>query len=315
MFQNMMDYTDIDKSLDMRFVISYPGSPAIAQFSKRNKLSFQSGLHLGDQTLELAYFIPASLKENRDISIFLSQSEAQRQGNIYFINSSTQDPFMYSAIKTQLKNTKSLMLDNILLREGRYCISCRFHHSETEKVSKAILGYAATIEGLELEYFGENPGIRKILEEISRTVKLKSFEWSVRIPEEEMGSEILVALGSEWVGANRFMTSDTHVNRLVKTRFPVKNPEKLLMTTISEPDNIYEMETDRSFAFLDFYFRRAYELRILRLVRDLHFKNGYLYTKVTIPEILSENFMEAITETFEHYPDWEPVLTHASNFQ
>ncbi|MCL6090568.1 MAG: hypothetical protein M1393_05970 [Candidatus Thermoplasmatota archaeon] len=310
-----MDYTDIDKSLDKRFVISYPGSPAIAQFSKRNKLSFQSGLHLGDQTLELAYFIPASLKDNRDISIFLSQSEAKKQGNIYFINSSTQDPFMYATIKSQLRNMKSLMLDNILLSEGRYCISCRFHHSETEKVSRAILEYATKIEGLEIEYFGKSPGIRKILEEINETIRLRSFEWSVRIPEEEMESEILAALGKEWVGSNRFMTSDTHVNRLVKTQFPVKNPEKLHMTTISETDNIYEMETVRSFAFLDFYFRRAYELRVLRLVRDLHFKNGYLYTKVTIPEILSENFMEAITETFEHYPEWEPVLTHVSDFQ
>lgn len=308
-----MDFGDIDKELDMRIVFSYSGALPVAQFTKKSDFTFQSALHFGDKSLELSYFIPEELGENREVAIFLAQANARREGNVHFMNYSLSQQDLFSALTDQVVGGKSSVVDNMLLTKGNYLLSCRFHSSDRNFFSKSVLKYANLLDGLGISYLGPNPGIHEILNDIKKSVSLRNFEWQVRIPDEILHQPPFSILPEEWVAETRYMTTGQSISGLLKTAKPVQKVVENGLSIVSEQSNLYEFPLESLTMFLEEYFSKAYESRLVRFRRVLHFKNGILRFNAVIPKVLSESLVGVLGHCNSKFPEWQLRLNNISD--
>ena len=309
-----MDFNDIDKALDMRLIIAYSGKLPIAQFTKKFDFSFQSALHFAENQLELSYFIPEEYGTNREVSIFLAQSSARKEGDVFFVNYPLSMTDIFGALSENVALSRSLVVDGMLLRGGTYYLSLRFHSSELTKISQAILKYSETLEDLSISFLGHNPGMPGILETVKKTVNLRSFSWRVEVPEEYLKKPPFSSFPDEWVAETRFLTSGKVLSQIVKTEEPLKHPEESGVYTISEDLNLYELSWSSLNPFLESYFASMYEARSVRFWRCLHFHDGVLEFRTVTPTVLSGIMLKALTKSHESYPEWKLVMTNVFDF-
>lgn len=298
-----MQFDDVEKLLDMRIIFAYSGNLPVADFAKKFNLSFQSALHFGNNKLELSYFIPEELGENREFSIFLAQSRATKEGNVYFVNYSLSQQALFNALTKHVITGKSTVVDSMLLTGGNYLLSCRFHSNELNFFSSALLENVNVLEGLGVRYMGPNPGMETILSEIRNSVGLRYMEWEVNVPEKDLSGEPFSRLPEEWVMETRYMTTGESLSAVVRTSSPVADPVKNGFSVLSENDNFYEMPLNNLPPFLKYYFSNTYESRLVRFRRAMHFSNGVLRFNVIIPVVLSDNIIGVLSRFQAEFPD------------
>ncbi len=304
-----MDFLDVDRALDKRIVIGYTGSLPISEFSKKVKFSLQSGLHFGENELELSYFIPEELSELREIAIFIAQTKAQKHGSLYFVNYSLSSPMLFSALKMIRSVSHSTVLDSLMLKDGQYYLSMRFNKQDLRIISDSILKVSGDIPGLSISYLGNNNGLDSILNGLSETSKLVRFQWKMSIPEDYQNTEPFGSLGDEWVSEIRFMTKSNHVSEIFRTKKPLENPEKKGITIISEENNLYEYQFLSDNSMISTYHAKSYDARILRFGRMLHYKDGVLSVSSVVPKIQTDQLLQVLTLCREAFPKWDLTLS------
>ena len=308
-----MNLDDIDKSLDTRVIFFYSGELPVSEFTKKSNFSFQSALHFTEKGLDISYFIPEEFENNREISIFLQQSGATKESNIYFMSYAPGIPKLQDALSEQLSNGKSMIVDNMLLTGGNYMLSCRMNSSNLGTFSNYLLKYTKTLPGLGVSYVGPNPGMPAILGEIKSTLNVKSFVWEVNVPEKHQKETFYPYFPDEWVAETRYMTTGNVTSHLVKTDKPVVEPESKGITTVSAKENLYELTFEQPDPFLNFYFKRVFEVKLLRFWRTLHFKDGALKFRAIVPEVLSKHFLKVLADCNTKFPEWELAITEVED--
>ncbi len=304
-----MKLDDVDKVLDTRVIFFYSGDLPVSEFTKKSNFSLQSALHFTDKGLDISYFIPEEFEKNREVSIFLQQSNATKEGNIFFMSYALGIQNLHDALEEQLKKGKTMVVDNMLLTGGNYLLSCRMHSSDLSVFSDALLKYTKLLPGLGVSYVGSNPGMPSILKEIKATSSLKSFVWEVTVPEEHRNATFYPYFPNEWVAETRYMTTGAITSHLVKTEKPVEDPESKGINVISLKENLYEMTFEQPDPFLNFYFKSVYEARLLRFWRTLHYLDGLLKFRAILPEVLSKHFLKVLSDCNNKFPDWKLTIT------
>lgn len=306
-----MDFSDIDRALDMRIIMSYGGNLPIAQFTKKFDYTFQSALHFGDGQLELSYFVPEELVSQRELSIFLAQAKARKEGDVYFVNYPLESQDIFNALGESLSSGKSAIVDGTLLRKGTYYQSLRFHSSDLPHFSDSILKYSGLLEDFNISFLGPSPGIETILRSVRETVELSSFSWRVEIPGKYLEKPPYSVLPDEWVSETRFLTRGESISELIRTVKPIEDPDSNGFHTVSSKDNLYEHSFRNLDPFMQTYFSSMYEARAVRFCRGLHFHDGVLDFSVVIPKVLSEVMLKALTRCHDEFPDWKLILTQS----
>ncbi len=305
-----MDFLDVDRALDKRIVIGYTGSLPISEFSKKVKFHLQSGLHFGENELELSYFIPEELAELREMSIFIAQTKAQKHGNLYFVNYTLSSQLLFNALGAIRNDSHSTVLDSLVLKDGQYYLSLRFNRQDLRTISNAILTGSDQIPGLSISYLGENEGIDNFLNQLNETSKLVKFQWEIIVPEEHRLAEPFGVLGDEWVSEIRFMTKSNQVSEIFRTRNPLDDPERKGLHVISEKDNLYEYQFTSDNSFIRKYHAEAYDSRILRFGRLLHYKDGHLKVSSVVPKVQTDQLLKVLTACRDAFPAWDLTLSH-----
>lgn len=304
-----MDFSDVDRVLDRRIVIGYTGSLPVSTFSRKVDFPFQSGLHFGESELDLSYFIPEELAESREIAIFIAKTNAQRHGSLFLINYTLSHPMLFSALNSVWSSSHSTVMDSLMLYNGDYHLSLRFNSNEMKEISDILLKFSGEIPGLSVNYLGSSGGFSSILKEVCDTTKLVRFEWEVTLPKDALNLDPFRILGDEWVSEVRFMTKSHLVSELIRTKLPLAEPKKNGLTVVSEKDNLYEFgfRSDRSL-ISDFH-TRAYDSRLLRFGRELHFKDGTLKIANVIPKVQTDEMINILTKSKAAYPEWDLTLS------
>lgn len=297
-----MDSRDIDRVMDSRLVLKYQGNQAVSQFSKKMNYTFQSALHVGDRELELSYFVPEKFVENRDMSILLAQTNARKQGDLYFVSNDISLPRLYESLKIFLQDAKSGILDNIYLENGTFFVSMRFNSVEMAKFSAALLDSTKKIENLGIEYLGPNPGLDNILIENKTRTGLTNVMWEYDMPKSSLLSTPINALGDEWVAEVRYMTKNDVVPQLFRTMEKIEEPEKSGFNIISEKDHLYEMTFSNRGSMIREYHLRSYERKIVRFTRHLHFSNESIRVETVIPTVQTRDLLQVLSQSNDTFP-------------
>lgn len=310
-----MDLDEVDRALDMRVVYSLTGNLPVAEFTKRLSLSLQSGLHFGKDRLEISFFIPDELASNREISIFLAQSNATREGNVYFSNFEMTTEDIYNLLTGTIDGSRSCVLDNMYLSNGTYYLSFRFHSSDLHNVTQNVLKTSSKLDGLSVKYLGPNPGIYSVLQDVRKTTALKEIRWQTRVPENAKKLRPFSILPDSWVLESRFMTTGMQVSELVRTRERISNAAENGITELVPGQNLYEFKLDIGDPFLKKFFSHLYESRTIRFSRIFEYENGVLQVRTIIPTVLEENYMASISRIADEFPDWEMSLLQVSDLE
>jgi hypothetical protein len=308
-----MDSHDIDKFTDMRLIMKYQGTQAVSLFSKKLNFSFQAALHFGDTSLELSYFAPERLVENREISILLAQTNARKQGDLYFVSNEINQPMLFESLQTILQGAKSGILDNVYLENGYFFFSMRFNSAEMAKFSAAILDLTKRFESVGVEYLGPNPGLGHILGESASRTGLTNVKWEYDMPESSFNSTPISALGKEWVADVRYMTKNDVVPQLFRTRDKIENPKKHGFNVVSEKDHLYEMTLSNRGSIIREYHLRSYERKIVRFTRHLHYVDEKLIVETAIPTVQTKDLLQAISLTEESFPNFNIKLLRVND--
>ena len=303
-----MDSHDIDRLLDCRIVFKYQGNQAVSQFSKKLNFTFQAALHLGDSGLELSYFIPEQLVENRDVSILLAQTFAKKQGDLFFVSNDITIPRLFETVKSLLQNTTSGILDNVHVENGIFYLSMRFNSVELGHISSALLDSTKRFENVGVSYLGPNPGLDSILRESLPSTRLTNVIWEYDMPKNAFSSTPINDLGDEWVAEVRYMTKNDVVPQLFKTREKIENPEKAGFKVISEKDHLYELTFSNRGSMIREYHIKSYERKIVRFTRHLHYKDQKISVETAIPTVQTRDLLQVLSMTNEKYPMYKLKL-------
>lgn len=305
-----MDFSDVDHVLDRQVVVGYTGDLPISTLSRNIDMPFQSGIHFGENELELSYFIPEALAESREIAIFIAKTNAQKHGTLYFINYTLADPVLFSSLSSVGSQSNSTVMDSLMLLNGKYHLSLRFNSAENQSISNLILKFCSEIPGLTVTYLGKNNGFDTMIKNFSKSTDLVRFEWEVDLPDGAEEITPFMQLGDEWVSEVRFMTKSHQVSELIKTRKPLIEPEKEGIVVVSEKDNLYEYHFRSDRTIISDFHTRAYNSKILRFGRSLHFKDGNLRIANVIPKVQSDEMINILTKSKADYPDWNLTLSN-----
>lgn len=299
-----MELQDVDQVLNMRAVVEYSGNLPVIQFSKKMNFRFQSGLHFSDDDLELSYFIPARMAENRELSILLAQMGAARNGELFFMNDTVADSALYEAFSRIIGRCQSFVMDSMIIDKGKYLLSMRFNDANLPEFSDAVMHFATRVDSLTLKFLGKNPGLRPIINEMSSAGPLARIGLSIKPPRGHLEGEPFEFLGKEWVTEIRHMTKGIPISALFRTEMPLHNPDRNGFCTISGKDNLYEYQfNDRDSLFSRLH-SIMYDSRIVRFGRLMHFRDGILSLQYIIPEIQLNSLLQVINGFNKEFPDW-----------
>lgn len=303
-----MDFLDVDRVLDKRAVIVYPGNFAVSQFSRKNSMSLQSAIHMGDGTLEVSYFIPEELSNTREVSMLLAQTGARKDGNLYFMNYPITRSELYDALDGLFTRARSAVLDNIYMQNGDYHLLLRFHDNDLPFLSNYLIKAAANLKGLDIAYLGESPGIDAIVSEIGTSFDVARIEWSAVLPEKSLLSEPFRSLGDEWVSEIRYMTSGTGISEIFRTPDSLQIQENSRLRVVSQEDNLYELVFGDSNSFITQYHVRSYQAKIVRFQRTLHYRDGILNVLTVVPRMQANNALQILSQCSRDMPGLEITI-------
>lgn len=300
-----MEPLDIDRLLDSRIVFKYQGSQAVAQYSRRNNFAFQYALHMGKENFEFSYFVPEHLVENREISILLAQSNARKQGDLYFVSNKVSTPGPFDSLNLALQGSKSSVLDNVYMDEGTFYFSFRFNSTEMADFSSNILNFTKQFENLGISYLGPNPGLYNILKETAFRNRLTRVIWEYEIPIESFVNTPIRALGDEWVSEVRYMTNDDVSPQLFKTGRKLENAEESGFHVISEKDHLYEITFSNRGSMTREYHNKSYDRKIVRFLRHLSYKDGKMLVETVIPSVQTRDLLQVLSSTYEKHSEFD----------
>lgn len=310
-----METRGVDSLLNYRLILVYPGSQAVATFSRKMNFSFQSALHFGEEDLELSYFIPEELSENREVSILLAQTNATKDENLYFLRSTLSDPGMFTALTNLARNAKSVVIDNLVLHRGDYYLSARFHESDLNLLSSGIMKYATRFDGLGISYLGANPGICNTLEDIHRGSGLVRIEWQAEVPGDDKDMMPFCLMGDEWFSEIRYMTKSNRVSQLFRTVKPLDVEDSGMISVISEKENLYEVEFQSDGSYIGEYHASSYNAKLVRFGRMIHYKDGVMKTSGVVPRVQSKIAIQVLAHCRERFPEWNVRMNSIMDFK
>lgn len=310
-----MDLNEVDAALDMRIIYSLTGNLPVAEFTKRLSINLQSGLHFGSDSLEISFFIPEELANNREISIFLAQSNATKQGNVYFTNFGMATEDLLNGLKETIEGSKTTILDNMVLSKGTYYLSCRFHSTDLKTVTRNVLKFSRKLDGLSVKYLGPNPGMKSIVDDVKAMTGLKEIRWQAKVPEKALNYSPFSMLPNRWVLESRYMTTGTGVSELVRTREKIRNPEENGILELVPELNLYEFRFGPEDPFLKGFFSYLYDTRIIRFCRIFGYENGILRICTVLPEVLLDNYMTSMAKLADQFPEWEVSMTEVKDIE
>lgn len=304
-----MDLDEVDRALDMRIVYSLTGNLPVAEFTKRIPINLQSGLHFGDNSLEISFFIPEELAANREISIFLAQSNATKVGNVYFSNFGMATEDLYNGLKETIEGSRTTILDNMYLSKGTYFLSCRFHSSELPTITRNVLKFSRKLDGLSVKYLGPNPGVDSILADVKVMTNLKEIKWQAKVPEDALKNAPFSILPDQWIMESRYMTTGSGVSELVRTKEKIRNVDGNGIRELVPEMNLYEFRFGIDDPFLKEFFGYLYDTRIIRFSRIFGYENNTLQISSLVPEVLVDHYMASMSNLADQFPQWEISLS------
>ncbi len=277
------------------------------EVSRKFHINIPEHLYITEEEVGEYLFIPASLKRDREMALFLSKFDAQEQGDFYIVKLSSQD-YPEMTIFRDLVKIPSAILDYKAMECGYHKFQFTFNRHDIHEVSEFIFHSREKIPTLEAEYLGRSRGFNWILERASSVEPLLSLEVSISVPEAN-----LATMGPlryrKWIRRPRFNGSTDFVDALYRIDDTDGLETIPNFHRISPDDNIYRVVTGTELAVLN-------DSRIMKnfnplLYQQHEFDGKTLKIRGIVSQNYSSSLMSSISDASRAFPEWHISLTRA----
>ena len=295
--------------LDWKLHISFSPESAITRASRKLKINSEVGLYFDGQNTEINLFFENRKEMERDLNIFLRESDGFLENEIWRVRRSIVKRFEYVELIKSLLEIPSFVLISIWIRDGIFHTQFIFNSSQSNKASDIILGKLSTIEEGKLEYVGPNNGFAGILDEIDQRCELSIAQFELLPPKKEMEMPEN-PMGDHWY---RILKKPYGTDPIRGVYIMSEKPSKAEVMTEVIKDSVYEATTDN--AFLSYFVSEMHMKRIPTIAAFQKLDKPVFNLWIVFPSLFRNEILKIASDAREDLPNWHPSLKSLASFK
>jgi|GEM_PF-3487140 hypothetical protein len=295
---------EIDKRLDMELSFSILSKNPLASFADKFHIFSLSNWIFRNAMFELYYIIPVSETVTNEMRMFLEGMGARRKGEVWVIFRGTEAAPRITIMK-HLLDVESIVLNYSYLAGNMVNFNFRFHSSQIQKVSDAIMRLTENSVEFKNLVITKSNGLVSLINFISQRTPLCYTRFIAEVSQPTAHS-----LGSAadyiWEREARFQTDDSGLRSLFflegnQTDFDVRG-----FSEISRKDGIFT--SSLTWPMLDFYTKLALEFPIPVISRTQKFSPEGIFLDTFLPVSNLDDHLRVANGTRLQFPDEKLTL-------
>ena len=295
---------EIDKKLDMELSFSMSSKNPLASFAEKFHIFSLSNWIFRNAMFELYYIIPVSETVTNEMRMFLEGMGAKRKGDVWIILRGTEDAPRIPIMK-HLMEVESLVLNYSYLEGNMVNFNFRFHSSQTEKVSDAIMDLTENNVEFRNLVITKGNGLVSLINFISRKTPLCYTRFMA-----EVSHPTALSLGNAvdftWEREARFQTDNSSVGSLFYMEGNQTDVDLRVFSEISRQDGIFA--SPLTWPMLDFYSKLALEFPIPVISRTQKFSRSSIFLDTILPVSNLDDHLRVANSTRLQFPDEKLTL-------
>ena len=295
---------EIDKKLDMELSFSMSSKNPLAPFAEKFYIFSLSNWIFRNATFELYYIIPVSETVTNEMRMFLEGMGARRKGDVWIIFRGTEAAPRISIMK-HLMGVESLVLNYSYLEGNIVNFNFRFHSSQMEKVSDAIMSLTENNVEFENLVITKSNGLVSLINFISQKTPLCYTRFIA-----EVSQPTALSLGNAvdyiWERETRFQTDNSGVVSLFYMEGNQTDVDLRGFSEISRKDGI--LASPLTWPMLDFYSKLALEFPIPVISRTQKFSRSSIFLDTILPVSNLDDHLRVANSTRLQFPDEKLTL-------
>ncbi len=303
MYDEYKELKNVDGLDALNWKLILLGRPKGGTAEKTEKFGIESELSyvFEDKITEINLFVKKTEQMQRDILIFLNESNAMEMNNIYRVRSVARENFKLTEISRKLLEVPSTVISSFSISKGEYRIEFLFHESEIGELSNILMSEVNEKTDVRVEYLGPSGGYRESIRSILKRTKLTLIGIETVPPEQEMGIE-RNPMGTSWIRIEKTPLGKGEIKGIYITQSKPsgENVREIVpgMIYFAETENVFIRELDRLTS----------ESRIPCIIKVNVLRNGKFFIVTAVPEIFSDEYIKVISEVASSLKDWRPEI-------
>ena len=234
-----MLFKDIDKKVDKRLVLRLRQSTEF--FKSVDGLDLTLPVYIfgkGEETWMSTYFPKTAMNQKMDL--LLRKFNGIEKENSFVVDTRINNIQDLSIIDNVL-DVPSFIMDRSDMSNGFLNFHGRFHHSQTEQISKLLADLTIDSENARIDLLGPSPGIIEITEQTQSVSPLSMVAYRLPIEEEERAYTNLLSDETSIAEIRNSRYHDGKISAVLYSNGPLEE-EISKECIVSAQDGIYQIE-------------------------------------------------------------------------
>lgn len=236
---------DIDKKLDMRLILRLRQETDLFKVTSDMDMTLPVFIFSKEKTVWMSTYFP-KLDRHPKIELINKRFKSAELEDSYVVDSRINNVSDLEIIG-RLTQVPSFIVNRADMSKGFLNVYARFHNSVLSQVSDLLAEYTADSQNSRIDWLGPSMGITKIMDLINSTYPLSMVSYRVSVS--PAGNTIAQIMKEKGIIAEvrNNLTRDGNVSSVIYSDHSIDGKYSD-MSTISETDGIYQLDTPYSFA-------------------------------------------------------------------
>ncbi len=292
-----VSFKDSDKLLELSQEYGFTG---IAKFRMNGKSGFSI------TNIPKSQEIPGSAVK-AFVELGLKETDTAFKGKWDVVDASSLSLFR------NLLAVPSVVIDAVLISNGRRTIIFRFHDTDMSKIS-SLLTSTTKLENFTVKFMLENKDKKYFAKQIPAATGLKYYELLTSVPPSSMnltGDYVIATFGNNWYREVKYLLEDEiHAVYFEKSSLIARSTH---LKDISPSEKIYEMSFQNPMITHVFSESTNKMISILGMQQRMVGKNFLM--GIIIPEAMESEFQEILDDLSYRFKEWKPIITSVSSLE
>ena len=297
--------SEVDKRLDRECEFTFAWDDNVFSLSSKYNLVAPGTFLKTEQEIDIYYFVkddPAKIQEMRNALILL---KAENIGENWVIKQPITASKFLNAINDILK-IPSIVLDMIMMKNGKLHLRFRFHHYADNMISDYIIAQLSGSMDFSVHYLGKSRGFMNTVREIAEILPLAAVKYSLVAPENEKQPS-KNPIGMKWERVRKYVRGDPILHYVYYGFSEPPAESRKDYYVISDEDHLYETITGNE--VVTFINENSEKNRLMR-VGAMHFFDGTrLEINVIIARSSVRTYLGVLSGARGKFPQWKLELT------
>lgn len=207
----------------------------------------------------------------------------------------------------------SVVIDAVLISNGRRTLIFRFHDTDTARIS-SLLTSPSNLKNFSVKFLLENKDKKYFVNHIPATTGLKYYELLTSVPPSSMnlsGDYVIATFGNNWYREVKYLLEDEiHAVYFEKSSLIARSSQ---LKDISASEKIYEMTFQNP--IITYVFRETTNSMVSILGMQQRMVGKNFYMGIIIPEAVESEFQEILNNMSSKFKEWKPIISSVSSLE